>query len=1056
MVRRGLSIIGVAAASAILIAGLGSPTVKDDRPQDTGDAAIAIDVPQKAEAILRENCFECHGEKRKRGSLRLDSRAAAVRGGVSGPAIASHNSNESLLIRRVRGLGDQKRMPLDGEPLTPEQIEVLGAWIDGGAKWPDGAERLSEQTEQKHWSYVAPVRPALPQVSDESWVRNPIDRFVLTRLDREGMKPSPPADRSTLLRRVFLDLIGLPPTIEQANRFLSDARPDAYERLVDELLVSPHYGERWARPWLDLARYADSNGYEKDRLRTIWPYRDWVIRALNDDMPFDQFTIEQLAGDLLPEATIEQRIATGFHRNSMINEEGGSDPEEYRCHVAADRVNTTATVWLGSTIACAQCHNHKFDPFTQKEYYQLFAFFNNTPDEVRRTETNDILENSVKLTIPLPDEAAVRERIDELEAALDAETAELESAQNAWEQEVTRGAAWSELPLITAESHGGAALTPQVDGSLLAEGERPDKDAYALIVECPLSQITAFRLETLTTGGTDTPGPGRTPHGNFVLSEIRVNLIPAADSSPDGTPGDRAVAWHSAAADHSQPDFAVTAAIDGNVRTGWAIAGEFGKPHSAVFVPTHPLENTRGAIFHIVLDQQYGGKHTIGRFRIMATDDRGDVSRYLLPQPIREIVAIPRAARSGEQRSEVRRYYRSVTPLLLAQRDELASLRRRLDGRVNTLVMQELPQPRETFVHTRGDFLQRGEQVEPSVPRVLAPTRLNPTAARPNRLDLARWLVHRENPLTARVTMNRVWEQYFGCGLVATSEDFGVQGEPPSHPELLDWLATEFTEPGPSLDGSSVPAADAWRLKRLHRLIVLSATYRQSSVVTPELLARDPHNRLLARGARFRLEAELLRDQALAASGLLSRKIGGPSVMPYQVDGVWNGSRNAYNWTTSGGDDRYRRGIYTFWRRSTPYPSFVSFDAPNREVTCTRRPRTNTPLQALTTLNDPEFVTPAAALARRMLREGGAAPESRAAFGFRAVLARAPRSDESDRLVALYQQQLDHFRKDGVAAETLAATGSSDAVPSSNTAELAAWTVVANVLLNLDETLTRG
>jgi hypothetical protein len=643
-----------------------------------------------------------------------------------------------------------------------------------------------------------------PRTTVAGWPKNAIDNFILARLVKEGLRPSSELDRARLIRRVSLDLIGLPPTPEEVNAFVGDQSSNAYEKVVDRLLASPHYGERWARPWLDLARYADTHGFEKDPRRTIWPYRDWVINALNKDMPFDQFTIEQLAGDMLPNATLEQRIATGFHRNTMINTEGGVDPEEYRVAAVVDRVNTTATVWLGTTLACAQCHTHKYDPFTQQEYYQFFAFFNSNAD--RSTSDGDML------LLPTPEQ----------QTALD-EIAKLEKVQ-------------------------------------------------------------------------------------------------------------------------------------------------------------------------------------------------------------------------------------SKSPELKGVREQLAAAKKKLNDEVaKTLVMKELPEPRETFVHIRGNFLNKGDKVEAGVPEVLHDLHIAEGEI-PSRLTLARWLVSPENPLTARVVVNRMWEELFERGLVETSEDFGSRGERPTHPELLDWLATEFMR-------------DGWSMKRMHRLIVLSATYRQSAKTTPALLERDPHNRLLARGPRMRLSAEAVRDQALAISGLLSRKIGGPSVMPPQPDGLWNSPYSSEKWRTSSGEDKYRRGLYTFWKRTSPYPSFMSFDAPSREFCVVRRPRTNTPLQALTLLNDPVYVEAAQALARRMISTGGDDAASRVTRGFRQVLARLPGPGEVEPLVSLYKKEVEHYRHDKAASEALAGkldektTGdkSNEGAKSKtvDTAELAAWTVVANVLLNLDEVVTK-
>lgn len=1016
----------------------------------------AVDFSRDVRPILAERCFECHSADKRRGALRLDSRAALLEGGNTGPAIAPGDVRASLLMQRVRGEGGEARMPLNRAPLSDEQIELLTRWIEQGAAWPGPAGAARD--EQQHWAYVKPTRGQPPRVEHDAWARNDVDRFVLARLEREGLQPSPAADEPALLRRVCLDLIGLPPTPAQMERFLADPSERAYERLVDELLGSPHYGERWARPWLDLARYADSNGYEKDRLRTMWPFRDWVIDALNRDLPFDVFTLEQLAGDMLPNATLAQKVASGFHRNSMLNEEGGVDPEEYRSFTVVDRANTTATVWLGSTIACAQCHNHKFDPFSQKDYYQFYAFFNNTPLEVRRDEVNDLFENSPKVRIPLPDEAELRARIAQLELLLSPDDPAVAAALAAWEQSVAAPVRWTVLDPREFAVEGGAVALGLPDRSILISGGNPDSATYRYAGSCRLPNVTAVRLEVLADDSLGPArGPGRTSHGNFVLTDFRLRAPQPSDLGADrGVPP-----WGVPAADYEQRTggeyWAVAGAVDDDPRTGWAIMPEGGRDHVAIFPLQSPIASIAGVVeLDFTLAQNFGAQHTIGRLRISATDDSGDVARDTLPAAVRADLAVAPASRSPEQRKRLYDGFIERSPQFRTLRSERAALQRRLDEAPTSLVMQELPQPRATHVQLRGNFLTPGDAVQPDVPRVLPP--LPPGAPR-DRVTLARWLTSPENPLTARVQVNRLWEAYFGRGLVETSEDFGTRGERPTHPELLDWLACEFVERG-------------WSLKAIHRLIVTSATYRQSSCVTPALLHADPYNKLLARAPRIRLEAELVRDQALAIGGLLSPKVGGPSVMPLQPAGVWAAASSADNgrWRTSAGEDRFRRGLYTFWRRSSPYPAMVTFDAPNREVACTRRSRTNTPLQALTILNDPEFIAPAAGLAQRVLRDAPPDARARLALAFRLCLTRAPSEAESERLLAYLSDQLAHFRQEWAAAEALVATAVRQGGPArqdtaasgpaqaeaGSAAELAAWTMLANVLLNLDETLTRG
>jgi hypothetical protein len=973
--------------------------------------------------ILSNHCFKCHGPDLKKAGLDLQERASAVKELKSGHvAIVPGKSDESELMERVTSPSDGDRMPPRGKapPLTAVEIAKLRAWIDQGAKY------------EEHWAYVKPLRPPLPAVKNRAWVQSDIDYFILARLKKEGLSPSPEADRETLIRRVSLDLTGLPPTLAEVDAFLADRAADAYEKVVDRLLASPHYGEHQARPWLDQARYADTNGYEKDDRRTIWPYRDWVIAAFNRDLPFDQFTIEQIAGDLLPNATQEQKVATGFHRNTMVNTEGGTDDEEFRVAALVDRVNTTMDVWMGTTIACAQCHNHKYDPFRQKEYYQLLAFFNGTED---RGRSNDPI-----LPVPTAEETVRRNRIHEeiarWEAVLNRSTPELAAAQSRWEQSMAgQRVAWTALTPTSLASAQGATLTRQPDGSILAGGKGPETDSYTIVVDTALTGITGFRLMVLPDKSLPRQGPGRSASGNFVLTELRVT------AGPRNKPA-QAVVLRNAAADFAQGGFPVAGAVDGNPKSGWAIAPQFGRAHQAVFETAQNVGFPEGTTLTVTLDQHYGGQHTIGRFRLDATTAPRPVRLSQLPDGIVTILGIAPAARTAPQKEELARYYRSVAPELAGARAQLAALRRQEAAirPATTMVMKELPTPRPTFVHIRGNHKNHGEKVAPGVPSKLHPLARGLPL---NRLGLARWLVDVENPLVGRVTMNRIWARYFGHGFVETSEDFGAQGDRPTHPELLDWLATEFIR-------------QKWSVKAMHRLIVTSATYRQSSRVTPELYRRDQFNRLLARGPRFRLSAEMVRDNALAISGLLNRKVGGPSVFPYQPDGIWFNPYSGDRWVQSTNGDQYRRGLYTFWRRTAPYAAFMAFDAPSREVCTERRPRTNTPLQALATLNDQAFVQPAAALARRMMAEVKGGESERAVHGFRLCVARKPSAVELNLLLQLYRENADKYRKDPAAAKALALSGLPEPRKEMNMTELAAWTVVANVLLNLDETITKG
>jgi hypothetical protein len=829
-----------------------------------------IDYNRDVRPILSKHCFACHGQdegQRKKG-LRLDRRDAATRPLDDGnTAIVPGDPDGSELVFRVTEMDETVRMPPPkaGEPLSPPEIETLRRWVEQGA------------TYSEHWAFTAPQDRSLPEVQDRAWPRNGIDAWILQRLEREGLRPSAEADRDLLLRRASLDLRGLPPSPEEVDAYERDLGPVAYERAVDRFLADPAYGERWARMWLDLARYADSAGYGSDPLRpNMYRYRDWVIDAFNRNVPYDRFTTLQLAGDLLPDGPPDRAIATAFHRNTMTNTEGGTDDEEFRVAAVKDRTDSTMQVWMGLTFGCAKCHTHKYDPISHQEYYSLFAFFNQTADTDQPDE---------RPTIPAP--------------------------------------------------------TPEI------ERKRAELDA----------QIADRRRQL------ESPAP---------------ELAKGQE------------AWEALLRDHSPPP----------ARFAPLFAGVAGATRAA----------RRGAV----------------------------------PAAILAIVDTPGDRRSAEENEAVSLHYRAkVSPERKPLRDEIASLEKARPVIPLLPVMVELPADKRRATHllNKGNFLDPGATAEPGVPSAFHP--LAADAPR-DRLGLARWLVDPRNPLTARVAVNRLWAQVFGLGLVETEEDFGTQGEPPSHPELLDWLAIEYARCG-------------WDTKALLRLIVTSSTYRQSSRVTPELLAKDPRNRLLARSPRYRLEAESIRDQALALSGLLSRKLGGPSVFPPQPDGLWQAAFNGQRtWTTSAGRDRHRRGLYTFWRRTVPYPSMAAFDAPSREICSVRRTRTNTPLQAFVTLNDPVYVEAAQAMARRIVREGGTSVEDRVRYALKLALGRPPQSEQVARLAELYESELGRYRNDARAALALATEPLGPLPEGMDPAELAAWTTVANVLLNLDAVLTRG
>lgn len=1041
--RRFAPLFGILLLATALLVPAAALQKSAARPRPVRPLAFARDI----QPILSQSCLACHGATQQMASLRLDSPEAVLAGGVSGPVVVPGKSAESLLVRRVSGATDGPQMPMEGPKLTAVQIALIQRWIDGGAAGLDAAAAPAP-IKSSHWAYQPLQRPALPPVKNETWVRNPIDRFVLARLEKEGLKPSPEASRETLIRRVSLDLVGLPPTLEDVRAFVSDTSPDAYQKVVDRLLSSPHYGERWARPWLDLARYADTQGYEADRRRSIWLYRDWVIGALNDDMPFDQFTVEQIAGDLLPGAGVTQKIASGFHRNTMINEEGGTDPEEFRVAAVLDRVGTTASIWLGTTLACAQCHNHKFDPFTQEDFYRFYAFFNTAEPEVRVGPGGE-RETTMgpKLEIPItPAMVAHRNQVErsmtEEEALLNRNDPALDAARAAWEQETAAAVVpWKVLDPVRAVSAGGARLTVLEDQSVLASGPNPDRDTFLIVADTSIAAITGVRIEALTHSTLAREGSSRGPRARFVLTGFEVEAAPLADPARSAP-----VRFADAASD--QPGYTpdVKDALDDDPRTGWTIstAGDAARrDRQAIFLAAAPFGFAGGTRLTIRLRHDSAlPQQVLGRFRLAVTSAADPGRSAKVPVALQSVLQTHAEARTEAQRRALREYFRSIDPELEPVRERLAGLREFWSELTSpsTLVMKEQTEARKTHILVRGSFLTKGKEVRPGVPAVLLPFKKDQPS---DRLGLARWLVDASNPLTPRVAVNRFWMHYFGRGIVETVEDFGLQGDRPTHPELLDWLAAEFIE-------------QKWSMKAFHRLVVTSATYRQNSAVAPDLLERDPDNRLLARGPRRRLEAEMVRDNALAVAGLLSPRIGGPSVFPPQPAGIWNLVYNDEKWRTSAGEDRYRRGLYTFWRRTAPYPMFTTFDAPSRELVCTRRIQTNTPLQSLTTLNDPIFFDAARGLALRVLALQSSDLRARIVYGFELCTARAPEAKEMDRLVGLFEQERAHFAQNLKAAAEIANGGDVRPREGIDPADFAAWTIVANVLLNLDETLTKG
>ena len=1150
--------------------------------------AAVPDFNRDIRPILSNNCFHCHGpdeNERKGGEhgLRLDTAegAAVDLGGYK--AIVPGDPDKSELIKRLITTDDGEFMPprKTGKKLTEREIGLLRDWIKAGAPYA------------KHWAYETPKRPAIPPVPTSAWnVRNPIDAFVYSRLEKEKLKPQPEADRPTLARRVALDLTGLPPSPEEVDAFVKDTAANAFERFVDAQLAKPAYGEHWARTWLDLARYADSAGYADDPSRTIWAFRDYVIRSFNSNKPFDQFTVEQIAGDLLPSPTEDQLVATAFHRNTMTNSEGGTQDEEFRNAAIVDRTNTTMAVWMGTSFACAECHTHKYDPISQHEYYRMYAFFNNTEDADRRDE-----EPLLKFT---------GERQKELRAALSTEIAEIETrlknpkpeviaAANKWAAELPANLDWRNAQPASAKAASGAAQTIQPDGSVLSARNEAKTDTYTL--EYPVNaphRITALKLDALTHESLPGKGPGFAS-GNFVITRVRAEVIPtaaakgpkarfvrielpakstflqlaevqvfsggqnvatkgaasqsstyenadakraidgntapqyskgsvahsaqsdnpwwevdlksaqeldrivvwnreeagerlegfrivalddarnpvweksgnkAAASIPFDLTGRREIAFSNAVADFTQADFDETTVLSDAPtekkrkgqkagQRGWAIGGSTGTPHSLVLVPAAQTELSAGSKLVVTLEMKspHAG-HNLGLARIATTSDPRasevievlDAAQTTLTSNA-AVTASPwvlNRVAPAERIAFLRDYFvRERATESKPDRDRLAALRKQIDEiKQDTVpILRELAanKRRTTKLHVRGNYLNPGDVVTEGVPAIFHQP---PKDAPMNRLTLARWLVDEKNPLTSRVVANRYWESIFGIGLVRTSEEFGAQGELPSNPELLDWLATELI-------------ALKWDTKAFLKTLVTSSAYRQSSRVTPEALERDPENQLVSRGPRIRLTAEMVRDQALAVSGLLSPKMYGPSVRPARPNsGLAAAFGGGLDWQTSAGEDRFRRGIYTEWRRTSPYPSMMTFDATSREVCTIRRNRSNTPLQALVTLNDPVYIEAAQALARR-ITESAQKPEERIQAAWRIVLQREPSVRESARILQLLTEAREQFAKDAKQATDMATNPIGAAPKGADITELAAWTAVSNVLLNLDETLMK-
>ena len=1306
---------------------LGLPLASADNHET---AQTTVDYTQDIRPILSNNCFACHGpdEKTRQANLRLDTKEGAFSEPSGYPIIVPKKPDESELYLRIVSEDDNYQMPPANfnKTLTPEQIEAIKQWITEGSKW------------EEHWAFTTPVQPTPPTVNKADWVRNPIDAFILARLEKEGLRPAKGADKRTLIRRLSFDLTGLPPTLEEIHLFLNDDSSDAYEKLIDTFMAKPEYGEHMARFWLDVARYGDTHGLHLDNYREMWPYRDWVINAFNNHMPFDQFTVEQLAGDLLHEPTLEQKVATGFNRCHVTTSEGGSIAEEYYVRYAVDRANTTATVWMGLTAGCAQCHDHKYDPISQKEYYQLYAYFNNITENAMDGNRKD---SPPIVKLPTPEQTAQLAKYDDKIKELDAQSKgpipHIDAAQTAWENTMPR---WTTIKPEVVLSQGGATMTVQDDNSVLASGANPDKEVYEVIAKLPPGKWSAVRLEGLPDKSLPGSGIGRTDNSNVVLTGFSVDVVPAdmseqllaeaqeaakkaaeaikkaaeearkaaeeakkaaeeakateesdtaeetpenaaesdkekvtepAEEAPpenvaetdeektDDVPAEEAVEENADAApetegeepteevatpetgekktdaetteDAAEPtekkdpwtaipivkawadkeqaggDFAIANVIDDKPETGWGLESNNnrGSSRQAIFLVANPF-GTEGGLVRIRLKHESEhAKHHFGRFRIAVTNaptiypigskvglanwhsvgpftaEHGNVAFYNVYEPetkpvntgdkftvdsqeltwkqqthwtdgevhndivgensatylyrnisseteqkatlylssndalkvwvnqtevlasniqrdaapdtekvqiqlnpgnnalllkvvnysgpsgfyfrmesdapmvtanIVDTIAIERGKRNGDQQTQIREYYRrNVTTdadlkKLYADISDTQNKRNSLNNSLTTtLVMQERSEARGAYVLERGAYQHRGEQVYPQTPAVLPPM---VKGSPPNRLSLAKWLVSPKHPLTARVTINRFWQHVFGTGIVRTSEDFGTQGTPPVHPELLDWLATEFVNSG-------------WNVQEMQKLMLTSATYRQSSKVTPEKLELDADNVLLSRGPRYRFDAEIVRDNALVLSGLMFKKIGGPSVKPPQPGGLWKavgftGSNTDTFRKDTGADKVYRRSLYTFWKRTAPPPQMNILDAPSREACTIRRERTNTPMQALMLMNDPQFFEAARVFAERAIRLGGQTPEERIAYMFEMATAREPKSSEAKLLLDTMQVHAEEFKADPEAAKELITVGESKPDEKLDAVEVATWTMIANLILNLDEVLNKG
>ncbi|MDB5354164.1 MAG: Protein of unknown function (DUF1553)/Protein of unknown function (DUF1549)/Planctomycete [Phycisphaerales bacterium] len=992
-----------------------------------------IDFNRDIRPIFSDNCYACHGpdKNKRKADLRLDTQAGIFSKIEDRTIVLPGKPGESELFRRIVADDPKERMPdpKSNKRLSSRDIALIKKWIEQGASW------------KGHWAYLPPARPAVPEVEQAGFTRNAIDHFVLARLKDAGLTPAPQADRAALIRRLSFDLTGLPPSPRDVEEFVNDKSADAYEKLVDRLLGSPHFGERMAVWWLDLVRYADSIGYHSDNPMNVAPFRDYVIKSFNENKPFDRFTTEQLAGDLLPNSTIEQKVASGYNRLLQTTEEGGAQPKEYEIKYLTDRVRNVSTVWLGSTMGCSQCHDHKFDPFTMNDFYSMGAFF----ADVQEASTG---RREAGMPVPTPEqESQLRQLDDAVKAAkekLKAGNPGLADEQEQWEKkQIETAVEWTVLEPDELKTSDGSKLEKQPGGIVLATGTIPAKETYTITARSDLKGITGFRLEALPDEKFPAHGPGVSPNGNFVMTHFKLEA--AVDA---GAP--KPVALAKATADFSQDGFPVASSVDKKGQ-GWAVMPKFGEPHFAVYESKEPLTGDASLMltFHLEFHSPFA-QHQIGKLRLSVTTSANPSGLQSLPSKVREILAVAKDQRNEQQKNEIADYFRSVAPSLQPMREKVAKLEKQKEGLLNTVpkcLVSTSGNPRTVrFLH-RGNWMDTtGDAMSPAVPKFLASKEIQEEAAkrRLTRLDLANWIVSRDNPLTARVFVNRLWQMYFGQGISKVLDDLGSQGEWPTHPELLDWMAAEFSESG-------------WDVKHMIRLLVTSGAYRQDSKPSELDKEKDPYNRLLARQGRWRLDAEFVRDDVLAISGLLVDRLGGPSVKPYQPAGYWMQLNfPAREYAADKGENQYRRGLYTWWQRSFLHPSLVAFDAPSREEATCERNRSNIPQQALVLLNDPTYVEASRAFATRIMREGGASVSERITFAYEVALSRKPRADEVKVLSQLLEKHKKEYEGEKADAQKLLGVGDAPAPKDADAADLAAWTSVARVILNLHETITRS